>query len=63
MKCSKTFLYFEYIVLIMVWSLKFERDIENWYDLCMSRRVLRYQRGNQNPYIEEGQTTIYKTYT
>jgi hypothetical protein len=38
------------------------------------RRVWRYQRGNQNPYIEEqttqwpkekstkGQTTIYKTY-
>jgi hypothetical protein len=39
------------------------------------RRVGRYQRGNQNPYIEEGQTTqwpkrkkskgkttIYKTY-
>jgi hypothetical protein len=38
-----------------------------------TRRVGRYQRGNQNPYIEEeqttqwpkekGQTTIYKTYT
>jgi hypothetical protein len=36
------------------------------------RRVLRYQRGNQNPYIEEQtiqcpkekvQKTIYKTYT
>jgi len=39
------------------------------------KRVWRYQRGNQNPYIEEeqttqwlkdkstGQTTIYKTYT
>jgi len=36
------------------------------------RRVLRYQKGNQNPYIKEqttqrkstkGQTTIYKTYT
>jgi len=39
-----------------------------------SRRVWRYQRGNQNPYIEEeqttqwpkkstkGQTRIYKTY-
>jgi hypothetical protein len=40
------------------------------------RRVRRYQRGNQKPYIEEeqttpwpkekstkGQTTIYKTYT
>ena len=37
------------------------------------RKVWRYQRGDQNPYIEEeqttqwpkekGQTTIYKTYT
>jgi len=24
--------------------------------MCMSRRVWRYQRGNQNPYIEEEQT-------
>ena len=41
--------------------------------LFVGRRVLRYQRGNQNPYIEEEQTTqwpkekiqttIYKTYT
>jgi hypothetical protein len=42
--------------------------------LSNGRRVWRYQRGNQNPYIEEeqttqwpkistkGQTTIYKTY-
>ena len=48
-----------------------------WVDsLCSAiclRRVWRYQRGNQNPYFEEeqttqwpkekGQTTIYKTYT
>jgi hypothetical protein len=26
----------------------------------MIRRVLRYQRGNQNPYIEEGQKTPKK---
>jgi hypothetical protein len=39
-----------------------------WYSwtLCI-RRVWRYQRGNQNPYIEEEQTTqwqttIYNTY-
>ena len=40
--------------------------------VTVQRRVWRYQRGNQNPYIEEqttqwpkekGQTTIYKTYT
>ena len=46
---------------------------DRWFDLW-SRRVWRYQSGNQNPYIEEedntmakrkstkGQTTIYKTY-
>jgi len=44
--------------------------------MLIGRRVRRYQRCNQNPYIEEeqttqwpkekrtkGQTTIYKTYT
>jgi hypothetical protein len=44
-------------------------DCEVW---CIVLGVWRYQRGNQNPYIEEeqttqwpkekGQTTIYKTY-
>ena len=46
------------------------------YSMFQYRRVCKYQRGNQNPYIEEeqttqwpkekstkGQTTIYKTYT
>jgi hypothetical protein len=40
------------------------------YGHLILRRVLRYKRSNQNPYIEEeqstqwpkGQTTIYKTY-
>ena len=40
------------------------------FKLAESRRVWKYQRGNQNPYIEEEQTTqypkvqitIYKTY-
>ena len=45
------------------------------YLIFQYRRVCKYQRGNQNPYIEEeqttqltkekstkGQTTIYKTY-
>ena len=44
------------------------------YRSMFKRRVRRYQRGNQNPYIEEeqtaqwqkkstkGQTTVYKTY-
>jgi hypothetical protein len=29
----------------------------NVYKALDQRRVWRYQRGNQNPYIEEGQTT------
>jgi hypothetical protein len=46
------------------------------YSMFQYRRVCKCQRGNQNPYIEEeqttqrpkekstkGQTTIYKTYT
>jgi hypothetical protein len=46
------------------------------YLIFQYRRVCKYQRGNQNPYIEEkqttqwakekrtkGETTIYKTYT
>ena len=44
------------------------------YLIFQYRRVCKYQRGNQNPYIEEehngqkkkstkGQTTLYKTYT
>jgi len=50
-------------------------DLASPQAVCL-RRVWRYQRGNQNPYIEEeqttqwpkekvqtGQTTIYKTYT
>jgi len=28
-----------------------------WISILYIRRVWRYQRGNQNPYIEEGQTT------
>jgi len=50
--------------------------LRSWWSMAMliRRRVWRYQRGNQNPYIEEeqttakgkgikGQTAIYKTYT
>jgi hypothetical protein len=50
-------------------------DLASPQAVCL-RRVLRYQRGSQNPYIEEeqttqwpkekvqtGQTTIYKAYT
>ena len=43
-----------------------------WNNTKLTRRVWGYQRGNQNPYIEEeqttqwpkekGQTMIYKTY-
>jgi uncharacterized protein YpuA (DUF1002 family) len=29
------------------------------YIVSMSRRVWRYQKGNQNPYIEEEQTTAW----
>ena len=31
-----------------------------WWVLCIHRRVLRYQRGNQKPNIEEEQTTQWQ---
>jgi len=50
-----------------------KRNKSNGIRQTYVKRVWRYQRGNQKPYIEEGQTTqwpkekwqktIYKTYT
>jgi len=60
------------LVISFMWTNKNYQDIDR--DSCRNvRRVWRYQRGNQNLYIEEEQTTqwpkekvqttIYKTYT
>jgi len=60
------------LVMSFIWTNKKYQDIDR--DSCRNlRRVWRYQRGNQNRYIEEEQTTqwpkekvqttIYKTYT
>jgi hypothetical protein len=38
--------------IIVLWTLFHETSV----GMVMSRRVWRYQRGNQNPYIEEEQT-------
>jgi hypothetical protein len=38
--------------IIVLWTLIHETSV----GMVMSRRVWRYQRGNQNPYIEEEQT-------
>jgi hypothetical protein len=38
--------------IIALWTLIHETSV----GMVMSRRVWRYQRGNQNPYIEEEQT-------
>jgi hypothetical protein len=39
-----------------VWVIEDKKALFLYFNLCL-RRVWRYQRGNQNPYIEEKQTT------
>ena len=60
-----------YLLLLHSWHPPWSSYLYNDYVLQIaSRRIWRYQRGNQNPYIEgqttqwtkeKGQTTIYKT--
>jgi hypothetical protein len=41
-----------------IWmEIPIQHDIYIWVNYSVTRRVWRYQRDNQNPYIEEEQTT------
>jgi len=45
------------MLVIFTVNIKFEKSIISNNKNVNIRRVWRYQRGNQNPYIEEEQTT------
>ena len=46
-----------HIMLLFIWTHKTSLTLPLVIDVLSQRRVWRYQRGNQNPYIEEEQTT------
>ena len=46
-----------HIILLFIWAHKTSLTLPLVIDVLLQRRVWRYQRGNQNPYIEEEQTT------
>jgi hypothetical protein len=47
---------YEKIIVCVAWK-KYLPISHTFYSTCTERRVWRYQRGNQKPYIEEEQTT------